>query len=126
MWDEQFNALAEKFKVIRYDTRMHGQSVSEPDTFSHHNDLFLLMQNLKIDKAIIMGLSMGGYVAIDFALEHPEKVIAIIPVSPGLTGYKFVDKASLESWEKMKKVQSYEEAAEIMQRVWTDGPKRNR
>jgi 3-oxoadipate enol-lactonase len=124
MWDDQFNEFAKHFKVIRYDARKHGLTESEPDTFSHHEDLNMLMEKLGINKAVILGLSMGGYVSINFALTHPEKVIALIPVSPGLTGYEFKDKEILENQEKMKQAQTYEEVVEYIQRSWTDGPYR--
>jgi 3-oxoadipate enol-lactonase len=124
MWDKQFSEFAKKFKVIMYDARMHGLSQSEPDTFSNDKDLYLLMEKLNIPKAVIMGISMGGYTAIDFTLAHPEKVIGLIPVSSGLTGYDFTDSTSLKYNSMMQKAQSYEEAVEYIQRCWTDGPYR--
>ena len=124
IWDPQFNEFAKKFKVIIYDARNHGLSQSEPDTFSHHKDLYLLMEKLNISKAVIMGESMGGYIAIDFAIAYPEKVIALIPVAPGLTGYEFKDKIWLENKEKINNAQTIEEAVEYIQITWTDGPYR--
>jgi 3-oxoadipate enol-lactonase len=124
IWEPQFNEFAKKFKVIIYDARNHGLSQSEPDTFSHHKDLYLLMEKLQIPKAVIMGESMGGYIAIDFAIAYPEKVIALIPVSTGLTGYEFKDKIWLESQAKMQNAQTYEEVVEYIQITWTDGPYR--
>ncbi len=124
MWDGQFNEFAKHFKVIRYDARQHGLSISKPDTFSHYEDLNLLMNNLHIPKAVILGLSMGGYVTTDFAIAYPEKVIALIPVSPGLSGYEFKDKFFLSNVAKMQKAESIPEAVEYFQRSWTDGPYR--
>lgn len=124
MWDNQFDEFARHFRVIRYDARTHGLSESQPDTFSHHEDLNLLMNKLGIPKAVIMGLSMGGYIAIDFAIAHPEKVIALIPVSAGLTGYDFKDKEIIENQANAMKANSIEEAVEYIQRSWTDGPRR--
>ena len=124
IWEPQFNEFAKKFKVIIYDARNHGLSQSEPDTFSHHKDLYLLMEKLNISKAVIMGESMGGYIAIDFAIAYPEKVIALIPVAPGLTGYEFKDKIWLENKEKINNAQTIEEAVEYIQITWTDGPYR--
>ena len=124
IWAPQFDEFAKKFRVIVYDARNHGLSQSEPDTFSHHHDLYLLLQKLQIPKAVIMGESMGGYTAMDFAIAYPEKVIALIPVSPGLTGYEFTDEIWLENKVKIRNAQTIEEAVEYIQVVWTDGPQR--
>jgi len=54
---------------------------------------------LRVQKAYVIGLSLGGRVAIDFALAHPEMVDAIVPVAPGLSGFHFSDDPNLmESW----------------------------
>ena len=123
-WDDQFDVLAGQYRVVRYDARNHGLSKGEPETFSHHEDLFRLMESLEIPKAVIMGLSMGGYVAIDFALAHPDKVIALIPVSPGLTGYEFKDKEVLEYNKKINEAKDLDEAVGYIMRSWMDGPRR--
>lgn len=124
MWDDQFDEFAKHFKVIRYDARKHGMTKNEPNTFSHHEDLKIFMEKLAIDKAVIMGLSMGGYISIDFALTHPEKVLALIPVASGLTGYQFVDKQTKELPEKWSKISTIEESADLVMEMWTDGPHR--
>jgi 3-oxoadipate enol-lactonase len=124
MWDNQFYEFAKHFKTIRYDAQLHGLSISKTDTFSHHEDLNLLMEKLGIAKAVILGLSQGGYVGIDFTIAHPEKVIALIPCAPGLTGYQFKDSILMLNQKKMQQAQSLEEAIEYIQRSWTDGPKR--
>jgi 3-oxoadipate enol-lactonase len=124
-WDSQFEVLAAAgYRAVRYDARRHGRSTWEAGAFSHHEDLNRLMEGLGIAKAVIMGLSMGGYAAIDFALAHPDKVIALIPVSPGLTGYEFKDKEFLENEKKADAAKSLEEAVEMFLRSWTDGPRR--
>ena len=125
MWDDQFDEFAKHFRVIRYDARRHGSTTSEPDTFSHHEDLNRLMDKLNIPKAVILGLSMGGYIAIDFAIAHPEKVIALMPVSSGLTGYEFKDKEILENQKKINEAQSIDVAVEYIQKSWTYGPYRS-
>ena len=124
MWNDQFLEFSKYFKVIEYDLRKYGLSKSEPDTFSHHEDLSLLMDKLGIKKAVIMGLSMGGYISIDFTLTHPEKVLALIPVSSGLTGYKVVDKQYMELLKKWEDIKTIEEGVELLQQYLTDGPYR--
>jgi 3-oxoadipate enol-lactonase len=89
MWDEQFVLFAAHYRVIRYDVRGFGKSPAPTKAYADEEDLFDLLHFLKVDKATIVGLSLGGRIAIDFALAHPEKVRAIIPVAPGLSGFSF-------------------------------------
>lgn len=87
MWDEQFQFFASKFKVIRYDVRGFGQSPAATKPFSQSDDLAAVLKCAKADKAYVVGLSLGGRIAIDFTLAHPEMVDALIPVAPGLSGF---------------------------------------
>jgi pimeloyl-ACP methyl ester carboxylesterase len=127
MWDPQFDTLGKDYRVIRYDVRNHGLSRTLPDTFSNHEDLNRLMEGLGIGKAVLVGLSMGGAIAIDFALTYPEKVAALLPVSSGLSGYEFKDPENRENERKMREAMEKSELdsiAEYFQRSWTDGPRR--
>ena len=96
MWDEQFEIFAKSFKVIRYDIRGYEKSESPKVEFSHVEDLFSLMKFLNIDRSYILGLSLGGMIAIDFTLEYPDMVDALIPVASGLSGYQYQDAENLE------------------------------
>jgi pimeloyl-ACP methyl ester carboxylesterase len=85
------------------------------------------MDKLGIKKAVIMGLSLGGYVAIDFALKYPERVSALVLAAPGLTGYEFKSKAFskyLEQYRKAAGEKNKEAMAEAFLAGWTDGPYR--
>ena len=96
MWDGQFELLAKTHRVVRYDADAHGKSPLPPDVYWDHASLRELMNALGIDRAILVGLSMGGKVAIDLALENPERVEAIVAVSSGLSGYRFESDFYLE------------------------------
>jgi pimeloyl-ACP methyl ester carboxylesterase len=97
MWDNQFNLFAKDYKVIRYNIRGYEKSEVPKDRFSHVEDLFHLLKFLNIDKAYILGLSLGGMIAIDFTLEHPDIVDALIPVASALNGYPYADAENFES-----------------------------
>ena len=84
-WDNQFETFAETHRVIRYDIRGLGKSARPKGPFSHSKDLYALLTFLKIKRAHIVGLSVGGAIAIDFAIEHPEIVDCLILGSPGLS-----------------------------------------
>jgi pimeloyl-ACP methyl ester carboxylesterase len=88
MWDNQFIAFSQQFRVIRYDVRGYGGS-SRPDLIdSDAADLAALLDYLKVDKAHFVGLSLGGRIAVDFALAHPAWVSSLTLAGPGLSGYE--------------------------------------
>lgn len=87
IWDYQFPVLAKKYKVVRYDRRGYGKSIYPQAPFSHIDDLNQLLVQLKINNAIIFGMSGGGALAIDFTLKYPEKVTALVLVGAVVSGY---------------------------------------
>lgn len=87
MWDSQFGVLAENYRVIRYDARGHGKSVpTSTDPYSHSQDLKGLMDALGIERAHLVGLSMGGSTVIDFTIDNPGRAISLVPVDSPLPG----------------------------------------
>ena len=75
--------FARQYKVLRCDMRGWGDSAQEQaePPFSPHQDLLSLLDSLHINTTYLLGLSSGGSVALDFTLEHPDKVDALILVS---------------------------------------------
>lgn len=128
MWDEQFELLAKDHRVLRYDASAHGGSPLPPDVYWDHMDLRELMNALGIDQAILVGLSLGGRIAIDMALEEPERVEAIVAVSSGLSGYRFESEFYIEHRDAMIqawRAGEFDTVVEEFQRCWTDGPHRS-
>ncbi len=126
-WDDQFDVFIDNnILAVRYDARGHGRSVHVPGDYNHTEDLRIVLDSLKIDKAVLMGLSMGGYVSSDFALTYPDRVIGLILVSPGLTGYDFSKEEYMikHYTEYGEDYQSGdpERIIEAFMRGWTDGP----
>jgi pimeloyl-ACP methyl ester carboxylesterase len=127
MWDEQFELLAKSHRVVRYDASAHGRSALPPEAYWDHADLRGLMDHLHIEQAILVGLSMGGRVAIDMALEEPSRVQAVVAVSSGLGGYRFESDFHLANRKKLIaawKSGDFDAVVEAFQREWTDGPSR--
>jgi 3-oxoadipate enol-lactonase len=87
-WDGQMAALSRRHTVVRYDVRGIGGS-SRPDApFSHSEDLYTLLISLGLAPAYIVGLSFGGAIAIDLALDHPEVVKGLVLAAPGFSSDK--------------------------------------
>lgn len=81
MWNQQVEALKDNYRVIAYDVRGHGNSDAGKGDFSidlFANDLIRLMDALKIDKAMLCGLSMGGYIALNAIEKYPDRFDALI------------------------------------------------
>jgi len=81
MWKDQVELSEPRFRVITYDQRGHGQSGLGNGRYMFEffvDDLLGLMDRLKIDKAVLCGLSMGGYVALRMAERHPEKILGLV------------------------------------------------
>jgi len=91
LWDDQFALFAHDFRAVRFDVRGVGKSAWPTEPFSPLEDLAALLNFLKIEKACVVGLSLGGALAIDFALAHPDRVACLVLVAPGLSGYQFSD-----------------------------------
>jgi 3-oxoadipate enol-lactonase len=81
VWEPQLAELRQHFYVLRYDTRGHGMSdvTSGPYSISQlGGDVIGLLDHLKIERAHICGLSMGGITAMWLALNHPERVNKLV------------------------------------------------
>ncbi|MBI5566183.1 MAG: alpha/beta fold hydrolase [Chloroflexi bacterium] len=126
LWDKQFYAFAEQQRVVRYDVRGYGQSDGPTSPFSHHGDLRQLLDFLNIERAAVLGLSMGGAIAIDFALAYPERTLALIPVAAAISGLRPPDSVRSQ-WSSIG--EAYERgdkalALDLSLQIWTDGPQR--
>jgi 3-oxoadipate enol-lactonase len=91
IWDNQFSVFAEKYRVVRYDRRGYGNSPKPEKSYSGIEDLNSVFNHLKIDKAILMGMSAGGALTIDFTVEYPDKVSSIILVGAIVGGFTYSD-----------------------------------
>ncbi len=77
MWDAQVEALDERFRVVRYDTRGHGESPVPDGPYSIDDladDLVALLDRLGIERAHLVGLSLGGATVMRVAARNPERV----------------------------------------------------
>ena len=90
MWDDQFPALAAHYRVVRYDLRGFGRSdLPSGEPYAHTDDLRALLEYLGLGPAAVVGLSMGGGVAADFALAQPDLTRALVLIDAAISGYRW-------------------------------------
>lgn len=123
MWDAQWEALAARYKVIRYDMRGYGQSDLAPSPVVRRDELYGVMRALDIDRAALIGCSLSGEMMLDFALEHPERVSALTLVSAVPSGFEMQGEPPAALFEMIGAVQQgdVERASELQIRIWVDG-----
>jgi pimeloyl-ACP methyl ester carboxylesterase len=129
MWDAQMLSVAEAgYHVISYDRRGHGETETPDEPFSHLIDLEAVLDQLDIHAAIFIGCSLGGGLALDFAIENPGRTIGLVLIGTSVTGWESDD-------EQPEEVEELEEALEYARErgdlelvnrmeahMWLDGP----
>ena len=111
MWDAQLAVLSDRYRAIAWDMRGHGETES-PDDPAHYSteltvaDMRALLAHLNVHRAVIGGLSLGGYVSLAFALAHPDLVRALVICDSG-PGYR--NDEAREAWNR----RAHERAAEL-------------
>jgi len=94
MWRDQVDALSAKYRLVIYDTRGHGKTTAPASmddydlALDYAGDQLALMDHLGIAQAYVGGLSMGGMIAQEFALQHPDRIKALLlfDTGPGMGG----------------------------------------
>jgi pimeloyl-ACP methyl ester carboxylesterase len=118
VFDPVLPALSSRFRVLRLDLRGHGASPAPdpPVPYVHADDVRATLDALGLDRVDLVGQSLGGAVAVDLALAHPERVRRLALLAPALSGWAWSDawvqafhtvravgrlggpKAALEAW----------------------------
>jgi len=86
MWDANLAALEEHFRVVRYDTRGHGGSPVPPGPYDIDDladDVVALLDHLGVERAHVVGLSLGGMTAMRLAARNPERVDRLVLLCTG-------------------------------------------
>lgn len=131
MWDPQFDEFARDHFVIRYDTRGFGKTDTTDMAFSNRQDVIAVLDHFGVDKAVLIGCSRGGQIALDTTLEFPERVRALVSVCGGISGFAFEPDPSHPLFEITSRLFAEAEAAEeagewerltqLEARIWADG-----
>jgi len=127
MWDEQWARYAQSFRVLRLDLRGFGQTPLEPGKFAHARDVIETLERNGFESSALIGVSLGGRVALEVALARPDLVSALVLVAPGIPGHAWSDGLRAE-WTKEEaafEAGDLDAAAEASVRTWVDGPRRS-
>lgn len=123
MWDDQVAVFAQHYQVVRYDLRGYGQTPAVAGPFAHHADLSALLQYLGIERAHLLGCSMGGSACLDFALAYPTLVETLTLVGSSPSGYRANRPipAQLPAVDEALQRGDFAQAAELEVQIWVDG-----
>ncbi len=95
-WQFMVPKLAQTYQVIAFDGRGAGQSPPLIEPADYVKELKTLLDHLKIDRPALVGHSIGGQIATDFALAYPDWVSKLVLIAPGLSGHQF--SPEVEQW----------------------------
>jgi 3-oxoadipate enol-lactonase len=126
MWDPQWEAFQQGHRVVRVDLRGFGRSPYVPGTYSHPADLIALLDELELGPAALVGVSLGGGVALQVAVARPDLVSALVLVGSGLRGHDWSENVT-RAWDEEEAAferGDLDTAVEINLRTWVDGPYR--
>ena len=92
MWDDQIPVLRRAATVIRYDVRGFGRSSRADDVpYTHWDDLWRLLDELGVQAAVLVGLSMGGGIALKATIDAPSRVLALVLLDAVVDGVPWDD-----------------------------------
>lgn len=125
LWDYQLPALlAAGYRVIRYDVRGHGRSDAPPSGYTWEDytaDLGALLDHLKLERAHLVGLSMGGGIALQFALDFPQRTLSLVLIDSALPGFTYSPQFSAQIGELVAAVRK-EGPRPALERLWLAHP----
>jgi 3-oxoadipate enol-lactonase len=128
-WDALVPLLLDaEYRVIRFDARGTGRTDSEPTPFSRIDDVLAVLDANGIDRAVLIGNSLGGQTAIDTAISAPDRVAGLVGIAAGVGGFDggltpletqlFAEMETLENADPPDPAA----VADIDVRIWVDGP----
>jgi 3-oxoadipate enol-lactonase len=125
MWDPQWDRLVREHRTARYDTRGFNRTTTEDVPFSNRADVIAVMDAARMDRAVLVGCSRGGSIALDTALEYPDRVSGLVWVCGGVSGAEVDDlpeaTALFDRQEPLFEAKDWEALADLDVQIWIDG-----
>ncbi len=128
-WTGLMEALAPDFDVVAYDRRGFGTTTFSPEGHDQLADLAAVLNAHDLVRVVLVGNSRGGQIALDFAIEHPERVAALILVAPGVSEAPPVQASDLRRdetifWSSLEAAEAADDLVALNEgeiRLWLDG-----
>jgi len=127
MWDPQVAPFVTAgYRVVRCDLRGFGESEAPTEAWSNVADAHELLTSLGVERATLVGGSLGARVALEYALTHPEQVEALVLMGPGLRDMERTPELERGWAEEEAAIEAgdVDGAVEVNLRMWVDGPSR--
>lgn len=128
MWQGQLHALSDRWRTVAYDRRGFGATRCEAEPFAQVADLVAVLDGLRIERAVLVGCSQGGRIAIDATLAHPQRVRGLVLVAAAITGAPEVGTFAPEIAARIAVLEQAEARGdldavnELEAQLWLDGP----
>jgi 3-oxoadipate enol-lactonase len=127
MWEPQLRSFPASHRVLALDLPGFGRSPIEADPFSFRGSVAEALDAAGIERAALVGTSLGGKTALELALESPERVSALVLVGPGLDGHEWSEEVRRFGKEEDEALRrgDLEAAVQANLRLWLAGPRRS-
>jgi pimeloyl-ACP methyl ester carboxylesterase len=128
MWRAQMAARQDTYYVAAYDRRGFGETVTEDVPFRRGDDLGAVLDALGMQTAVLAGCSMGGLLALEFTLAHPERVDGLVLIAAAVTGAPWPEQEPPLTAARETALEAAEAAGDLatvndLEAVlWLDGP----
>lgn len=127
MWDTQWEFFAQHYQVVRFDMVGFGRSSAATKPVNRRDELNQLLNHLEIDRAILVGSSMSGATILDFYMENPERVSALVLVAAVPNGFEMQGAPPAELLEMMGAIEEgdLQRALALQIQLWVSSPHRS-
>ena len=128
MWARQFDTFGASRTVVAYDRRGFGATAPVDEHFSSVDDLFAVMDGMRLDRAVLVGCSQGGRIVLDAALARPERVAGLVLVAAAVGGAPEAATHDprldglIAAHERAQEAEDIDAQNRIQAHVWLDGP----
>ncbi len=120
--------LTDRCRILSYDRRGFGETTTPDEPFSHVDDLTTILDARGVERAILVGCSQGGRIALDFALKHPQRVTGLFLVAPVVSGMPSPDlppdlRSLDEEIDEAYEIEDLNRINALELKAWLDGPR---
>ena len=128
-WQPLVDTLSDRHRCVRYDARGYGETTYEPEAgWSPVEDAVAVLDAAEVQSAVVVAGSMGGAVALDLALAHPDRVRALALIGPAVRGAPYPEITDPQTADLVERAEVAEEAEDwdelnrLEAWIWLDGP----